>query len=48
MIYIQNYFTLFCVENAQMTTLPFLIYTYEVGVNEERCKILTFLYFLSC
>jgi hypothetical protein len=35
----KNGFTPFCVENAQMATLPSLIYAHEVGVlNEKRCK----------
>jgi hypothetical protein len=28
-------FTPFCVENAQMATLPSLIYANEMGVNEK-------------
>jgi len=33
------HFTPFCVENAQMATLPSLIYAHFVGVlNEKRCK----------
>jgi hypothetical protein len=36
----KNTFTPFCVENAQMATLPSLIYAHKVGVlNEKRCKI---------
>jgi len=32
-------FTQFCVENAQMATLPSLIYSHEVGIlNEKMCK----------
>jgi hypothetical protein len=33
--------TPFCVENAQMATLPSLIWAHLVGVlNEKRCKII--------
>ena len=36
---IDQCFTPFCVENAQMETLPSLICTHKVGVlNEKRCK----------
>jgi hypothetical protein len=32
-------FTPFCVENAQMATLPSLINAHKVGIfNEKRCK----------
>ena len=34
------FFTPFCVENAQMATLPSLIYAHIVGVlNEKSCNI---------
>jgi len=37
---IYYYYTPFCVENAQMETLPSLIYARLVGaLNEKRCKL---------
>lgn len=34
-----SHFTPFCVENAQMSTLPSFIYARKVGaLNEKRCK----------